>query len=133
MAINVKELSDSIMKLIGEKENVHSVTHCVTRLRFILKDANKANTEEIKKLDGVLGVVLGSGQYQIVLGPNLFPVFEYITKEYGLETEKEVDEYHAEDTSSEKSSGVGYYLGKVVQFLSASLTPFITVLYGPVC
>lgn len=130
MAINVKELSDSIMKLIGEKENVHSVTHCVTRLRFILKDSNKPDTEEIKKLDGVLGVVLGSGQYQIVLGPNLFPVFEYITKEYGLETEEEVDEYHAEDTGSGRTSGFGYYLGKVVQFLSASLTPFITVLYG---
>lgn len=130
MAVNVKELSDSIMKLIGEKDNVHSVTHCVTRLRFILKDVEKADTEEIKKIDGVLGVVFGSGQYQIVLGPNLFPVFEYVVKEYGLETDDEVEEYHKEDVAPGKTSGFGYYLGKVIQFLSATLTPFITVLYG---
>ncbi|MFT4107546.1 MAG: PTS transporter subunit EIIC [Lacrimispora sp.] len=130
MAINVKESSDSIMKLIGGKENVNSVTHCVTRLRFILKDVQKADTEAIKKTDGVLGVVFGSGQYQIVLGPNLFPVFEYIVNEYGLETEKEVDEYHEEDDALKKKSGFGYYLGKVTQFLSSALTPFITVLYG---
>lgn len=130
MAINVPKLSDSIIELIGGTENIHSVTHCVTRIRFILKDVNKANTEELKKVEGVLGVLFGAGQYQIVLGPNLFPVFEYVVKEYNLDTEEAIDEYHPEDNSEEKSTGIKGYFEKAMQFLSATLTPFITVLYG---
>jgi len=133
MAVNTEELSQSIMENIGGKENVSSVTHCVTRLRFTLKDVNKANKEELEKLDGVLGVIYGSGQYQIVLGPNLFPVFEYIVDKYHLETDEEVDEYHEEDVPSEENkqqSKISYYGNKAMKFLSSTLTPFITVLYG---
>lgn len=130
MAIDVKQLSESIMELIGGKENVHSITHCVTRLRFILKNVKAANTEELKKMEGVMGVIYGSGQYQIVLGPNLFPVFEYIINKYDLEVDEEIEEYHEEDVLAEKQTGIKYYFNKGVQFLSASLAPFITVLYG---
>ena len=56
-----------------------------------------ADTEGIKALEGVLGVVIGSGQYQVILGANLFPVFEKITREYNVETEDAVDENHMED------------------------------------
>lgn len=133
MSINIKELSKTIMENVGGEENVSSVTHCVTRLRFTLNDVNKANREKLEQTDGVLGVVYGSGQYQIVLGPNLFPVFEYVVDKYGLDTDDEVNEYHEEDTISEEQqnqSKITYYINKVVKFLSSTLTPFITVLYG---
>lgn len=132
MALNTDKLTVSIMDLIGGEGNISVVTHCVTRLRFILKDVRKADTEKIKELEGVLGVVIGSGQYQIILGANLFPVFEMIVKDYNVETEDAVDETHVEDftLAGTEKKGVGYYVGKMTQFLSASLTPFITVLYG---
>ena len=131
MAVQVEKLTRAIMEKVGGEENVSIVTHCVTRLRFILKNVELADTEGIKALDGVLGVVIGSGQYQVILGANLFPVFEKITKEYQVETEDAVDETHTEDFQLAGSrKGVGFYVGKVTQFLSASLTPFITVLYG---
>lgn len=129
MAVNIPKLSGAIIELVGGTENIHSVTHCVTRIRFILHDAKKANTEELKKVEGVLGVIFGSGQYQIVLGPNLFPVFEYVVNEYNLETEEAIDEYHVEDRVEEKK-GIKGYFENAMQFLSATLTPFITVLYG---
>ncbi len=132
MALNTDQLTVSIMELIGGEENVSIATHCVTRLRFILKDVRKADTEKIKKLEGVLGVVIGSGQYQIILGASLFPVFEKIVQDYKVETEDAVEETHSEDfaLADTGKKGAGYYVGKVTQFLSASLTPFITVLYG---
>ncbi len=133
MALNVESTSKSIMENIGGKENVSSVTHCVTRLRFVLKDVKKANKAELEKIDGVLGVVYGSGQYQIILGPNLYPVFEYVVKEYNLEEDEEIDEYHEEDLvedENQQKSKFSYYANIVMKFLTSTLTPFITVLYG---
>jgi PTS system beta-glucosides-specific IIC component len=129
MAINIEKLSTTIMEKIGGIQNVETVTHCVTRIRFILKDVSKADTAALETTENILGVVYGSGQYQVILGPNLFPVFDYIVTHYKLETEDVVNEHHTEDVPAGKK-GASYWLGKVTQFLSASLTPFITVLYG---
>lgn len=131
MAIDVKKLTASIIDKIGGVDNISNVSHCVTRLRFVLKDKNLAKTEELKKLEGVLGVAFGAGQYQVILGENLFPVFDLIEKDYGIVTGEEVDEFHKEDLNLGKSQkGIRYYFQQSIQFLSSSLTPFITVLYG---
>ncbi len=133
MAVNTDQLAVSIMEKVGGPENVSIITHCVTRLRFILKNKDVADTEGIKKLEGVLGVVFGSGQYQVILGENIYPVFEKIVKDYKVETEAQVNENHREDyklSNSQKKKTFGFYAGIVTQFLSSSLTPFITVLYG---
>ena len=57
MAIDVGTLTANIVDKVGGEGNISSVTHCVTRLRFVLKDKNRADTEGIKALRGVLGVV----------------------------------------------------------------------------
>ena len=132
MAIDIPKLSTTIMEKVGGVENVSSVTHCVTRLRFILKDKDKADTDGIKALRGVLGVVYGAGQYQIILGDNLFPVFDLITSKYDVKVDDEVDEDLSADDLSDTPAkrSVKHYLNKVAQFLSSTLTPFITVVYG---
>ena len=61
-------LATDILDKIGGKENVKSVFHCVTRLRFKLKDESIAKTEEIKKMDGVVTVMQSGGQYQVARG-----------------------------------------------------------------
>lgn len=65
---NYDELAQDIVRQIGGPENILSLTHCVTRLRFKLADEGKANTEEIKNIKGVMTVVQAGGQYQVVIG-----------------------------------------------------------------
>ncbi|MFI3939745.1 beta-glucoside-specific PTS transporter subunit IIABC [Vagococcus fluvialis] len=63
-----EELAKNIVKEVGGKENVNSLTNCITRLRFKLKDESKANTEVLKNMDGVVTVMQSGGQYQVVIG-----------------------------------------------------------------
>lgn len=63
-----EELAKNIVKEVGGKENINSLTNCITRLRFKLKDESKANTEVLKNMDGVVTVMQAGGQYQVVIG-----------------------------------------------------------------
>ena len=75
-----KVLADDIIERVGGVANIREVSHCVTRLRFVLSNKDLANDQEIKALKGVLGTVYGSGQYQVILGENLFPVYDSIER-----------------------------------------------------
>lgn len=72
------ELAKDIVAHVGGKENVSNVRHCVTRLRFVLKDENKANTDYLKQRDGVVTVVKAGGQYQVVIGNHVPDVYEAV-------------------------------------------------------
>lgn len=61
----------SIVEFVGGQENIQSVTHCVTRLRFLLKNQEQVDTEKLEELDIVKGSFLASGQFQVVIGPGL--------------------------------------------------------------
>lgn len=84
MARNYEDLASSIIKLVGGEGNVSSVTHCITRLRFKLKDESLAQTELIKKTEGVISVIQSGGQYQVVIGNHVEDVYEAIGKLYGV-------------------------------------------------
>ena len=73
-----EKLSKDIIKNVGGKENVSSLTHCITRLRFKLKDESKANTDVLKKMDGVVTVIQSGGQYQVVIGNHVPDVFNAV-------------------------------------------------------
>ena len=131
--IDYEKLAAEIIGKVGGTENIHTVSHCATRLRFVLKDRSLANEKELRQLQGVLGSVDGSGQFQVILGENLFPVYDAILKNYNLDEGEEVQENHVEDLelkNSDEKKNMKYYFDKCIQFMSASLTPFITVLYG---
>ncbi|GJM77309.1 hypothetical protein HMSSN036_95250 [Paenibacillus macerans] len=68
-------LAKDIIKNVGGKENVNSLTHCITRLRFKLKDESKANTEALKARDGIVTVIQSGGQYQVVIGNHVPEVY----------------------------------------------------------
>lgn len=70
------ELAKEIVKNVGGKENVLGLVHCITRLRFTLKDETRANDEVLKKMDGVVTVMKSGGQYQVVIGNHVPEVFE---------------------------------------------------------
>ena len=62
------QFAAEIVAAVGGKENIVSVTHCMTRLRFVLADESIVKDDEVKKINGVMGVVHGGGQYQIPIG-----------------------------------------------------------------
>lgn len=78
-----KELAKSIINYLGGNNNINNYWHCVTRLRFTIKDASKAKLAKIDNLQGVLGTTIKSNQYQIVIGPNVDSVFAEIEKILG--------------------------------------------------
>ncbi len=75
-----EDLSREIIANVGGKDNVASVVHCTTRLRFKLKDTSKANDEKIKATDGVISLVKSGGQYQVVIGNNVADVYDTLIK-----------------------------------------------------
>lgn len=71
MAQDFKKLASSVVDAVGGVGNVTNLTHCMTRLRFILKDEAKASDETVKNIPGVMGLVKQGGQYQIIIGNNV--------------------------------------------------------------
>ena len=63
---------------IGGSDNVRSVLHCITRVRFYLKDESLADDEAVADLDGVIDVVKSGGQYQVVIGPDVVDVYDAV-------------------------------------------------------
>lgn len=76
--MDYKKLAEIILENIGGEQNVTSLVHCATRLRFNLKDESKANTDLLKKTKGVMGVVKSGGQYQIIIGSDVASVYKIL-------------------------------------------------------
>ena len=76
--MDYKKLAERILEKLGGKENVESVVHCMTRLRFVLKDESQVDNEQVKKIKGVIGVMKKSGQYQIIIGNEVASVYKEI-------------------------------------------------------
>lgn len=71
-----EETIRGILDNIGGEDNIESVIHCFTRLRFVLKDVGKADEEKIKAVKGVVSVVNKGGQFQVVIGPHVNEVYD---------------------------------------------------------
>jgi len=87
-----EQLAKDIINNVGGKENVNSVVHCITRLRFKLKDESKANTDVLKNMDGVVTVMKSGGQYQVVIGNHVPDVYKDVVEIGGFHAESPVDE-----------------------------------------
>ena len=79
-----EELAKEIVRNVGGKENVISLTHCITRLRFKLKDEGIANDDVLKKMSGVVTVMKSGGQYQVVIGNHVPEVYADVLPLVGL-------------------------------------------------
>lgn len=78
MAQDFKKLASSVVDAVGGVGNVTNLTHCMTRLRFILKDEAKASDETVKNIPGVMGLDKQGGQYQIIIGNNVAAAYKEI-------------------------------------------------------
>ena len=91
MAGKYDDLARSILENVGGRDNVNSVAHCITRVRFKLKDEGKANTEAIEALEGVIKVMQANGQYQVVVGNKVEEVYDAVVDLGGLRASGEVE------------------------------------------
>ncbi|MEO2507719.1 beta-glucoside-specific PTS transporter subunit IIABC [Clostridium paraputrificum] len=75
-----ERIAKEVLENVGGEANIAHVTHCVTRLRFNLKDESKANVDKIKKIKGVMGNVNQGGQFQVIIGNNVSEVYKELMK-----------------------------------------------------
>lgn len=114
------KVAGEVIKYVGGKSNVKSVTHCATRLRFQLKDNALRNEEAISDLEGVKGVFLTQSQFQIIFGSGLVNlVCAEVQKQLGLSEETR------ENQDEEKEEKKGNWLQRFVKLLSDIFVPII--------
>lgn len=76
--MDYKKVASDIIKNVGGEQNISDVTHCFTRLRLVLKDRKLADKEVVSHLEGVISVVEGGGQFQVVLGNKVEGVYDAV-------------------------------------------------------
>ena len=114
--MNNQNLAKEILEKVGGESNISGLTHCATRLRFNLKDDNKAQTEALKKVNGVMGVVNKGGQYQVVIGSDVANVYRPITEMANISTE---------DGGKPEKEEKKKILEKLIDTLSGIFTPIL--------
>ncbi|KAB7668400.1 beta-glucoside-specific PTS transporter subunit IIABC [Bacillus sp. B1-b2] len=117
-----EQLAKDIIENVGGKENVNSVVHCITRLRFKLKDEGKANTEVLKEMDDIITVMKSSGQYQVVIGNHVPDVYKDVVAIGGFENKTQVAT--DEDTQGDKQG----LFNKFIDMISGIFAPTLGVL-----
>ena len=78
------DFNEQIIKLVGGKANIQAVVHCMTRLRFTLKDRSKADTKKLQELEGVIDVVSNNVAYQIIVGTHVNDVYKDLIDQLGM-------------------------------------------------
>ncbi|ENI1194435.1 PTS glucose transporter subunit IIA [Klebsiella pneumoniae] len=115
-----KALAQDILNRVGGKENIVSLVHCATRLRFKLKDNGKADAEGLKANPGVIMVVESGGQFQVVIGNHVHDVWLAVRQEAGLSDDSE--------PVAEEKAAKGSVLSQLIDIISGIFTPFIGVM-----
>jgi PTS system beta-glucosides-specific IIC component len=123
MASKYDGLSRIIIQNVGGKDNIVSLTHCVTRLRFKLKDESKANTDILKSTDGIVTVIQSGGQYMVVIGNHVPDVYASVIAVGHLESKAASPQDDEEDGPKEKMSPFNAF----VNIVTSVFTPFLGV------
>ena len=106
-------LARIILQNVGGKSNITSVTHCVTRLRFKLKDESKAQDAILKDTDGIVNILKAGGQYQVVIGQHVADVYDAVVAVGHLESLAESDA-GSDDGPKEKQNPFNAFVSIVI-------------------
>ena len=120
-----KELANQIVRLVGGDDNITVLFHCITRLRFNLKDLSKANKDAIADLDGVFGTNLSGDQFQVILGDRVSKVCDEIYTTIPR-LRKSSQEGSAENETAEKSGKLAF----LMETISGIFSPIIPAIAG---
>lgn len=122
---NNTQIATDVLAAVGGKENVANVTHCMTRLRFNLKDESIAKDETINAIEGVIQVIHSSGQVQVVIGTNVDKVYDELCKLGSFEQAGKVEE--SSEEKKEKPTMKSIFNG-IMGGISGSVTPVLPVI-----
>lgn len=125
MANKNQQIAEDVLKAVGGKGNITNVIHCMTRLRFTLKDQSVPNLEEIKKISGVIGVQVVGGQLQIIIGQNVNKVYDEVCKIGGIVASEGLSENIDGPKEKLTLKRIG---GNILDYMSGSLSAFIPVM-----
>lgn len=112
------QMIEKILPAIGGEENISSVVHCATRLRFVLKDESKADDEAVKNIPGILQLVKKAGQYQLVIGNDVGEVYAELMQKISVSD--------SESPNQEK----GTIFDRIIRVITGSIAPAIPLLAG---
>lgn len=113
-----KEIASRVLAAVGGKENVNSVVHCATRLRFKLKDEDVADTKALKQDEDVIQVVQKGGQYQVVIGSQVGDVY------------RELNDIANFDNTEAVEEKTGNIFDRLIDIISSIFTPFLGAMAG---
>lgn len=123
--MDYQKFAKDIIDNVGGVSNINQLSHCMTRLRFNLKDASKANKEALENLENVIGVVYAGGQYMVILGPHLIQTYETIMKNYPIQSGGSINENLDGDLQEKEKLTWKNAFSKLISFVSASVTPMV--------
>lgn len=124
-----RSIALSVLEKVGGKENIVRCFHCITRLRFELKDKSVINKEDIEAIPGVISLKIQGDQYQVVIGQNVGAVYAELCKAAGIAEEAAIDENLDAEQSKERLS-IKKVGNAIVQAVVNSIIPSIPVLIG---
>ncbi|MCC8167990.1 MAG: PTS transporter subunit EIIC [Clostridiales bacterium] len=121
---------EQILKLVGTKDNVSLLTHCITRLRFEVKDQSKVDEAEIKSTDGVIGTAWVGTQFQVIIGTDVEKYYDAICDMAGFERAAAIDENLDSDTAEKKKFDVKQIGNNIIKYISTSMVGILPLLIG---
>ncbi|MCC0673711.1 PTS glucose transporter subunit IIA [Clostridioides sp. ES-S-0145-01] len=113
-----KQLAQDIVKNVGGKENIGGLVHCITRLRFTLKDESIANDDVLKNMEGIVTVMKSGGQYQVVIGNHVEAVYKDVVEIIGLD----------DSSTNSETKKSGSMLDKCIDIISGIFQPVLGIM-----
>ena len=121
MADKNRKIAEEVLAAVGGSENIVSVTHCMTRLRFVLKDQSIPNKKKLESIKGVMGTNIAGGQYQVIIGNSVGNVYKELIEISGV----------IDTTADFKADQVKEKVNPVVtalDFIAGCMTPLFTAI-----
>ena len=124
MQSKFEKIAEEILERIGGAANISNCTHCMTRLRFTLKDTSLVKVEEIEALQGVLDIKNAGGQFQVIIGKDVNDVYDCVCKIANIKT-TELDITDGEEAGEKKKIGQ-----QILDYISNAFIPLVPALVG---
>ncbi len=125
--MNTQQLATAIIDAVGGTDNVQEVFHCVTRLRFYLNDLSRVDEEQLKSIEGVLGVVNTTEQLQVIIGNDVDTVCDAVQAQLGsMDAQAKLDA----DVARNKEEMKKFRIGGIFETISAIILPVIPAMAG---
>ncbi|MBA1392963.1 PTS beta-glucoside transporter subunit IIBCA, partial [Lactobacillus sp. XV13L] len=119
--MDYQKSAQAIFQAVGGNENINSLTHCMTRLRFKLNNESRVDDDKVKQIPGVVGINHQSGQYQIIIGNDVSEYYKELTK---------LTDFTKSNDSLTASTSKENWFNRFASFISSCMSPLIPALIG---